>query len=156
MEKEKLAEYLKTIPKPEPKESARQGILKMTLLTARRSSRIGLLLIAFPLIIIILYISRILFHFTPGYLQLLEKETLPISTLLRAVTVFVFLVCFPLLAVVLNLWSLSHFQFDRVRREFNISFKIRWWNILIILLGAALATYYIFHLLPSPFLAGKK
>ncbi|HWK03311.1 MAG TPA: hypothetical protein VNS58_06750 [Puia sp.] len=155
MDKEKLVEYLKDIPKPAPTESQYQKTLKISLLTARKSSRIGFWLIALPGIVVLLFIIQNLFHLNPGFSRWIGKNTSSLSTPARAVLVFVFLVGFPLLAIVLNLLSVCYFQYDKIRREFNISFKIRWWNIVITLIGGALASFYILHLLADTLLSGK-
>lgn len=155
MDKENLVEYLKSIPKPVPTEAPNQKILKISLLNARKSSRIGFGLIALPGTIILLFITQNLFHLNPGFTRWLDKNALFLSTPARAMFVFVFLVGFPMIAIVLNLLSICYFQYDKVRREFNITFKIRWWNILITLIGGALASFYILHLLADTLLSGR-
>jgi hypothetical protein len=155
MEKENLAEYLKDIPKPVPAQSPDQKMLKVYLLSARRSSRIGFLLIVFPGIVIVLSIIQNLFHVDTYLPQWIVRNTSSLSTPARAMLVFVFLVGFPLIAIVLNLLSISYFRYDRIKREFNIAFKIRWWNIAITLAGGALASFYILHLLADSLLGDR-
>lgn len=152
MDQEKLSEYLKTISKPEPDTPADQKILRVTLLTARRSSRIGILLIGLPALIIILFILQNLFHFDIGLIRWLGGNASSLSNHARALVVFIFIVGFPLTAVIINLLSLCYFQYDRQRREFHITFKIRWWNIIITLAGAVLASFYTVHLLADTLL----
>jgi hypothetical protein len=152
MEKDNLIEYLKDIPKPVPTPAPDQKILKVSLLDARRSSRIGFWLIALPGIVILLFIIQNLFHFDtylPGWVG---RNVSSPSTPVRVLLVFVFLVGFPLIAIVLNLLSISYFKYDKAKREFNIIFRIRWWNIAITLAGGALCSFYILHLLADSLL----
>jgi|SRR5580693_1386127 hypothetical protein len=152
MDQEKLSEYLKTIPKPEPTSPQAQRILKITLLTARRSSRIGILLIALPGLVILLFMLQNLFHLDTGFIKWLTSNVSFMSNPARALVVFIFIVGFPLIAVVINLLSLCYFQYDRLSREFHITFKIRWWNIIITVIGGALASFYTVHLLADTLL----
>ena len=155
MEKEKLVEYLKDIPKPVPTLPQDQKILKISLLSARRSSRIGFWLIALPGIVIVLFMIQSLFHADTWLPRWIGRNVSSLSNPVRAALVFVFLVGFPLIAVVLNFLSISYFQYDKARKEFNITFKIRWWNIFITLAGGALASFYILHLLADSMLGGR-
>jgi hypothetical protein len=152
MDQDKLSEYLKTIPKPEPASPPAQKILRVTLLTARRSSRIGILLIGLPALVIILLILQNLFHVDIGFIRWLGRNASSLSNPARALIVFTFIVGFPLIAVIINLLSLCYFHYDRQSREFHITFKVRWWNIIITLLGGALASFYIVHLLADTLL----
>ena len=150
-----MADYLKTLPKPVPASPAGQKILQVTLFNARRSSRIGLLLVGLPGIVVLLFFIQQLFHLQPGFTRWLEGGSPTLSTPVRAVLVFIFLVGFPLIAVVLNLLSICYFQYDWLKKEFHFIFRIRWWNIGITLAGAALASFYILHLLADTLLGGR-
>ena len=142
---------MKTIPKPVPATPTGQQQLKVALFSARRSSRIGILLIALPGLVILLFLVQQLFHLSPGFTRWLDGgTTLPAPV--RAVLVCIFLVGFPLIAIVLNLLSICYFRYDRVKKEFHISFRLRWWNIIITLAGGALASFYILHLLADTIL----
>jgi hypothetical protein len=155
MDRMNLVDYLKTIPKPTPTETGEKEKLKIFLVTARKSSRIGLLLIGLPSLLISLFILQTLFHFKFGFILWLGENTSSLPTPAKAVLIFVFLVGFPMIAMVLNLLSLSHFQFDERSREFRITFRIRWWNIVVALAGGALATFYILHILADTLLGGR-
>jgi len=150
-----MAEYLETVPKPVPANPPNQKILKMSLLTARRSSWIGLWLIALPGVVLLLFFIQNLLHLRPGLTQWLSHSMPSLSAPFRAVLIFIFLVGFPLIAVTLNLLSLCHFQFDRIKQEFHITFKMRWWNIILTMAGGALASFYILHLLADTLPGGR-
>lgn len=155
MDKEKMADYLETVPKPSPAPPAGQRILKVALFNARRSSRIGFLLVGLPGLIVLLFFVQQLLHLPPGFTRWLEGGGSSLSAPVRAVLFFIFLVGFPLIAVVLNLLSICYFQYDRSNKEFHVHFRIRWWNIVITLAGGALASFYILHLLADTLLGGR-
>ena len=142
-----MADYLKTVPKPVPAMPAGQKMIKVALFNARRSSRIGFLLVVLPGLVVLLFFVQQLLHLPPGFTRWLDGSGSSLSTPARAVLVFIFLVGFPLIAVVLNLLSICYFQYDRAKKEFHFHFRVRWWNIGITLAGGALAAFYILHLL---------
>jgi len=152
MDSEKMEEYLKTLPKPNPDAPASQKTLRFSLLSARRSSRIGFWLIALPGLVILVFFLQNILHWDTGLIRWLGNQGPSLSNPAKALLVFLFLVGFPLIAVVINLLSLCHFQYDRASREFTIILKIRWWNVLITVSGAALAAFYILHLLADTLL----
>jgi hypothetical protein len=155
MDRMNLVDYLKTIPKPAPTETGGQESLKIFLMTARRSSRIGILLIGLPSLVVLLFILQGILHFKLGFIRWFAGNASFLPTPVRAVLIFVFLVGFPMIAIVLNLLSLSHFQFNQLRREFRITFRVRWWNIAIVLAGGGLATFFILHLLADTLPGGR-
>jgi hypothetical protein len=143
MDKERLEDYLKTIPKPEPALPEEQQVLKIALLSARKSSRIGLLLVGLPGVVVLLFIFQ---------------QTFLVPVTVRwpgAIFIFSFLIGSPLLAVFLNLLSLCYFHYDKERKEFHMTFRIRWWNILITLAGGGLATFFILQLLAGSIPGGR-
>jgi hypothetical protein len=155
MDRMNLVDFMKTIPKPAPTETGEKEKLKIFLVTARKSSRIGVLLIGLPSLLLSIFILQALFHFKFGFIQWLGGNTSSFPTPAKAVLIFVFLVGFPMTAMVLNLLSLSHFQFDERSREFRVTFRIRWWNIVIALAGGALATFYILRILADTLFGGR-
>jgi len=154
MDRLNMVDYLKTIPKPGPTETGGKKDLRIFLMTARRSSRIGIFLIGMPSLLLALFIFQSLFHIRLGFIRWLGEDFF-LPSPLKAMMVFVFLVGFPMIAIVLNLLSLTHFQFDKARREFNIVFRIRWWNIVIVIAGGALASFYILHILADSLIGGR-
>ena len=150
MTKEKTADYLTDIPKPIPPPPAGQEMLRATLLSARRSSRVGLILIALPALLLTLFIlGSSLF---PGLARWLAGAGSAISLPLRAILVFLFLVGFPFIAVILNFLAIIWFKYYPNRRELAISIRMRWPNIIIVIIGSALSAFYILHLLADTLL----
>ena len=152
MTKEKIAKYLTDIPKPETPIAESEKMLRMTLLSARRSSAIGLVLIALPGTLIFLLFLSNTFHIFPGLIRWLAGKGTQLPLPARAIVFFIFLVGFPFVAVAVNLLSISWFRYYRFRREFVISIRMRWPNILIAIIGSALAAFYILHLLADTLL----
>jgi hypothetical protein len=152
MDKRKLGDYLKEIPKPAPAPAKGQEMLKLTLMNARRSSVIGAILIILPGGLILLFLLQNSFHLFPGLTRWLAREGTFLPLPGRAIVAFLFLVGFPLLAVILNMLAITWLRYDRTRKELNITLRMRWINILIALIGSALASFYVLHLLADTIL----
>ena len=152
MTDEKLGDYLKEIPKPEAPPAKGQEMLKLALMNARRSSVIGAILIVLPGALIGLFLLQNGLHVLPGLTRWLAGEGTFLPLPARAIVAFVFLVGFPLLAVILNLLSITWYRYDRARKELTITVRMRWINVLIAIAGNALASFYVLHLLADTIL----
>ena len=155
MTKEKLSNYLTEIPKPEAPATENEKLVRLALLSARRSAFLGVVLIALPGMLILLLFLQNTFHLFPGLIRWLAGSGSFLPLPARAVVVFIFLVGFPFVAVAVNLLSISWYRYYPFRRELVISIRMRWPNILIAIIGSALAAFYILHLLADTLLGGK-
>jgi len=54
---------------------------------------------------------------------------------------------FPFVAVAINLLSVTWFRYFRFKRELVITIRMKWPNLLIAVIGSALAAFYVMHLL---------
>jgi hypothetical protein len=152
MTQEKIEAYLKDIPKPAPPATEGEKIFRMSLLSARRSSIIGLVLIALPGALVFLLFLQNTFHVFPGLIRWMAGSGTFLPLPVRSLLVFLFLVGFPFLAIAVNLLSVSWFRYYHFKKELVISVRMRWPNLLIAIIGGALAAFYILHLLADTLL----
>lgn len=150
--KNKIEEFLEKISKPNVENIPFENAFKLALLNSRRSSWIGVLFVIIPILILILALIRSLFHFNFG---IIGNFTSCLSLPTRAILFFVLDVGFPMIAVALNILSITFFSYDSKRKELNMSFKLRWWNIVIILIDGAVAAFFLFHLVADTLIIGK-
>jgi hypothetical protein len=113
-----------------------QEILKMAMINAKKSSKIGLLFIIIPALIIVIAYIKIQFmmriDFNASINSLIEQANQ--IGYLKWVIPLVF-VGFPILATILNLLSITHFYVEKTNKELIISIKYRLKNIIIILIS---------------------
>ena len=152
MTKEKLSGYLTNIPKPEAPVTESEKMVRLALLSARRSAVFGIVLIALPGILIFVFFLQNTFHIFPGLIRWLAGSGSFLPLPVRAILVFFFLVGFPLVAVAVNLLSISWYRYFHFRRELVISIRMRLPNLLIAIIGSVLAAFYILHLLADTLL----
>jgi hypothetical protein len=124
-------------------------------MNAKRSSRMGTLLILLPGLLILVFFLQNTFHILPGLTRWFGDEITRVPLPLRAVLVFLFLAGFPFIAVLMNLLAIIHYRFNPLRKELTIVVRMKWKNIFIAVAGAALASFYILHLLADTILSKK-
>lgn len=144
MNKEEVENMLHGLQVPEPENIMERRELKIPLLSYRKSSRAGLWLLLLPLIVAITIFLKMELGVRSGYLELVRKFFSAIDN--NAVLTYLIPLIFiglPLLAMVLNLLAICHFQQNRKSKELIITVKYRPLNIAIFLLSFALLVFFL-------------
>ena len=131
MDEKELIKKLEGVERPELSSAAQQRQLKLFLVSAKRSSWIGILLIAAPCLFLFGVILKYWFRFSIPTLNWFEEEMVRIDHSFFRFVPPLILVAGPLVALALNLLAIMHFHFDRARRELQVTVKIRILNLLI-------------------------
>ena len=132
MNEEELTKKLEAMERPDLSSKLHQKQLKLVLLSARRSSWIGVVLIALPCLFMFGVILKYGFRFDIPVFSALEEYMAAVDrTVFRFVPPLI-LVGGPLAGLALNLLAVLHFQFDRQRRELQVTVKLKPVNLAII------------------------
>jgi hypothetical protein len=132
MNEEELTEKLEAMERPDPPSTLHQKQLKLVLLSARRSSWIGVVLIALPCLFMFGVILKYGFRIDIPIFSALEENMAAIDrTVFRFIPPLI-LVGGPLVGLALNLLAVMHFQFDRQPRELQVTVKLKPVNLAII------------------------
>jgi hypothetical protein len=132
MDEEKLIKKLESIERPDLSSATHQRQLKLLLMSAQRSSWIGILLVTLPCLFIFGVLLKYGFGVGSHLFSALEEKMADID---RTIFRFVppqLLVGGPLFALALNLLSILHFHVEPSRRELQVTVKLRIINLLII------------------------
>jgi hypothetical protein len=132
MNEEELTKKLEAMERPDLSSKLHQKQLKLVLLSARRSSRIGVVLIALPCLFMFGVILKYGFRIDIPVFGALEEYMAAVDrTVFRFVPPLI-LVGGPLAGLALNLLAVLHFQFDRQQRELQVTVKLKPVNLAII------------------------
>jgi len=116
-----------------------QDILKIGMLNARKSARIGIIFILIPMMLIVLaYLKiKLLIHWDFfARLQMFVSNQNQSSTLsLVSHLIFIGL---PILAIIINLIAITHFYIDKQNKEMIITIRYRLKNMIVLLFSAVL------------------
>ena len=140
---------LSKIAIPQVTSEAHKRRLKLALLDSRKSAWWGTLLIALPAI----FLTAVFLQYGLGVGPFFEPLERFIFAPIRHSGVRWFepllLFVLPLIAVVTNLMSVSHFSVTPLRDEFviTVTVKRRWWNGIVIALGAMIVAVIFLYAL---------
>src|SRR6266851_3468819 len=131
MDEEKLIKRLEGIERPELSSATHQRQLKLVLVSAQRSSWIGILLVTLPCLFLFGVILK--YGFGVGSLfSALEEKMADIDRSFFRFVPPLLLVGGPLIALALNLLAILHFHVEPSRRELQVTVKLKIINLLII------------------------
>jgi hypothetical protein len=132
MNEEELTKKLETMERPDPSSRLHQKQLKLVLLSARRSSWIGVVLITLPCLFMFGVILKYGFRIDIPLFSALEENMAAVDrTVFRFIPPLI-LVGGPLVGLALNLLAVTHFQFDHQQRELQVTVKLKPVNLAII------------------------
>jgi hypothetical protein len=130
---EKRMENLET---PNTEFVKHQEVLKIGLMNARKSARIGVLFILLPIVFIVLaYIKIVIlmhFNFFTHFSQFLNKQSQP-STYTWAFHILILVL--PLAGIIINLLAISHFYINKTTKELIITLKYRFKNLIVLIIS---------------------
>jgi hypothetical protein len=143
-----LSPLLEGLERPDPRHAALKSQLRLALLDARASSRVGFALVFAPAA----FVFGVILHYgfglpVPGFsalesgLEWVEKQ--PYIPLLAPLL----LVGAPLLALCLNTLAITHIHLDRPRREVSITLKLRALNLLVMATAAFVVAIVCVHVI---------
>jgi hypothetical protein len=132
MEKDDLINKLQHLDKPDIVSEQHQAALKLTLLNAKKSARIGVFLIVIPLIFLSGIFLKYSLHIHLSFLNGLEnwmseKDKNPFYKFL----IPFLLVGTPLLGLAINLLAILHLEWKKDTNELIITIKLKWISIMI-------------------------
>jgi hypothetical protein len=142
---EKQMENLKT---PDTGTPEHQQILKITILSATKSSRAAIIFIILPCLFLIGVFIKYKLGIDLKIFSTLEEIMAESdkSVYLKWISPLI-LVGLPLIGVVLNAVAITHFFWNRVRKELIITIKYRLANIILLILSAGVASVFVLYVI---------
>lgn len=136
------------LPKIEP--PANQDVIKMTIMNAERSAALGVWLVVVPCYFLFCVFMYYYFHRSISWfgamvalMSGLNKN--PYIDFMAPIV----LVVLPIACIIINALSITHIGFQKIDvhrkkvSEFNISVRLKFWNILLILISIAVVCIFI-------------
>jgi hypothetical protein len=137
--KNDFEQKMENLDAPETDFVKHQEMMKISFMSARKSSRIGIIFILIPALVVLVIYLKLHFFLSidfPATFQNIMAKTDDESYLLWLIPL-VFLVL-PLLAIIINLLAISHFYINKKTKELIISIRYRIKNIIVLLIGLAI------------------
>src|SRR5258708_4177871 len=132
MDEENLIKKLEGIERPDLSSATNQRQLKLVLVSAQRSSWIGILLVALPCLFLFGVILKYGFGVGSHLFSALEEKMADIDRSFFRFVPPLLLVGGPLIALALNLLPFLNFHVEPSRRELQVTDKLKIINLLMI------------------------
>ena len=148
MEQEDFNKKMEKLKTPDITSQETQKYLKLTLLNARKSINIGIVLILLPFVFVFANIAKYNMGIDLGFVSRFVEwimafdKTPGINWILRFM-----LLGGPALAIIINLLSITHFYNDRESNEFVVTFRLKWLNISLILFCGFILSIFMMYAL---------
>ena len=146
MEKDEFEKKMENLSPPPIENISHFNELKLMMVGAKKSAAIGFWFLVIPCYFLFCVFMKYYFHvnlhlFDVFIEMMADLDKSPgmkfISPLL--------LVGLPLIAIVLNALSIMHFNYEKSWKEINITIRLRWINILIILISGTLVCIFLLY-----------
>lgn len=125
-----------------------QEVLKIGMLNARKSARIGLIFILIPLLLIVLvYLKMKLLIQWDFFAKIQAFVTNPNDSLSLNWVLHILFLGLPILAILLNLIAITHFYVDKQKKELIISIRYRLKNLIVLLISAVILVIVFIYVL---------
>jgi hypothetical protein len=149
-DKDKFLKEMEKLKVPNADPSAQhQNSVKMAILSASRSAKIGVWLIALPcyflLSVFVYYYSHANTNwFEAMFNTIIRLGSSPVVDFLAPIVLFIL----PIVCIIINLLAITHVQYQQIGEarkysEFSFTIRIRWWNVLLIVLSIVIITAFI-------------
>jgi hypothetical protein len=126
-----------------------QNSVKMAIMNANRSAALGAWLIAVPcyflLCVFVYYYSHGQSNWFEAMFNVIDNmDNTPWLDILAPIVLFIL----PIVCIIINVLAITHVQYRQVGearryREFSFTIRIRWWNVLLIVLSILIITAFI-------------
>ena len=147
MKNEDVENLLSNMRIPGPENIMQQHELKIPILSYRKSSKAGLWLLLLPLIVAVTAFLKSALHIQAGYINWIRKVFAFIdNNVVLTYLIPLIFVGLPLIALIINLLAICHFQQNKKAKELLITIKYRPLNIAILFISVVVL---IFFLLPD-------
>ncbi len=146
MKNTEFEKQLEDLQTPETDNIKHQQLLKITILNAKKSSQIGIVFIIIPCLfllgVFIKYKLGLDFKIFTALEDLMVK--LDKSFYLKWIAPLL-LVGLPLISIVINSLAITHFYWDKVKKELLITIKYRLANIMLLVISIGIAAVFILY-----------
>ncbi len=149
---DKFEEYMDNLKKPTVDVTGHQREFRLTLLDTKKSAWIGVGLLIVPFlflsgVILKHYLQLDVGIFTSVYQWIGELDRKFGDRSLINWIFRILLLFGPMIAIVLNLWAILHVRYDKDQKEIVMSLKLKWLNLIILLISGLVFSVFFLYLL---------
>jgi hypothetical protein len=147
MEAEDFKDKMENLKKPHV-EIDPPAEIKLAILNAKRSATLGIWLVILPYVflacMVMKYELNLNFGFLDAFSNLVGKlDESPILWWIQPLILFVL----PTAGIILNALAIMHVSIDRIAKSITVTIKLKWLNLVIIGVSAAIICFFLLYLI---------
>lgn len=148
MEEKEFLDKMDNLTKPGFENNPPNKMLKLAIVNSKKSAAMGVWFLVVPLYFLLMIFMKYYFNVNLHVIDIFEDF---ISSLDKSpATKFIaplFFVGLPIIGVVVNLLSIMFFEYDKEQKRINISIKLKWMNITILLASLGIVSIFMLYLI---------
>lgn len=122
--------------------------LKLAILNAKRSATVGVWLVILPYLFLACMVMKYELNLNFGFLNTFSRivgkvDGSPVLWWIQPVVLFVL----PAAGIVINTLAILHVAFDRMARSLIVTVKLKWLNLIILGVSAAIIAFFLLYLI---------
>jgi len=143
---DEFEEKMRSMRKPDINSDSHRLRLKITLLNAKRSAGIGIVLVVAPCLFLAgIFLTRFLSIPLPLFSAVEEWMSRKDNSVWIKVLIPFLLVGGPSIALAVNLLAILHFELNKEARELIVTIKVKWFSICISLLSLLILAIFFLY-----------
>ncbi len=146
MKEDKFEKHLEDLQVPEINEIKHQQILKFALLNSRKSSLIGIFFIVIPFLFLFMQFLKEWFDLDFQFFSTFENFMSQLDKIPLLKWIFpMLLVGLPVVTIIINSLSVTHFYLDKTKKELMITVKFKLINFILIIISICIVLVFLFY-----------
>jgi hypothetical protein len=148
MDTKKFEEQMENLKTPQVDDIKHQQLLKITLLNAKKSSQVGIVFVVIPCLFLFGVFVKYWLGVDFKIFTALEDgmANLDKTPYLKWIAPLL-LVGLPLISIVINSLAITHFYWDKVKKELLITIKYRLLNLILLIISIGIVAVFILYAL---------
>jgi len=148
MEEKEFISKMDNLKKPDFSSQYPDRNLKLAIISAKKSATMGLWFLAVPCYFLLMMLMKYYFKVNLHIIDIFEDFVASIDR--SSGTKFItplFFIGLPIAGIVINLLSIMFFEYDKQKKQINISVKIKLLNILLVIISLAVVLIFMLYLI---------
>ena len=147
MEEDEFINKMDNLEKPGFSSKQPDKRLKLAIINSKKSASIGVWFLVAPCYFLLMIFMKYYFNINLHIIDIFEDfiasmDKSPITKFISPL----FFVVLPITGIVINLLSIIYFEYDKERKQINISVKLKSLNILLIILSTVVVSIFALYL----------
>ena len=148
MDEKEFIDKMDNLKKPGFENTPPDKMLKLAIVNSKKSATIGVWFLAVPLYFLLMVFMKYYFNVNLHVIDIFEEfiSSLDKSPATKLITPL-FFVGLPIIGITINILSIMFFEYDKKQKRINISIKLKWINILILLASIGILSVFALYLI---------